>query len=98
MRGRSSPFVIVLSDEDRAVLEAIVAKRRSEQRMVIRARIVLLAADAQTNADIADRMGIALNTVIKWRKRFFEEGVEGLKERKRAGRKPKFSPLGPGHR
>ena len=97
MWGRSSPFVISLSDQERSALEAVVAKRRSEQRMVVRSRIVLLAADGWTNAGIAERMGIALNTVIKWRKRFFEEGLEGLTERKRPGRRPKFSPLGRDH-
>ena len=91
---RRSPFVIELSDEDRRRLEALVRRRTAEQRMVVRARIVLAAADGEENASIAGRLGVALNTVIKWRKRFYEEGMDGLSERKRSGRPRTFSPSG----
>ena len=93
---RRSPFVIELSDEDRRRLEALVRQRTAEQRMVVRARIVLAAADGEQNASIAGRLGVALNTVIKWRKRFYEEGMYGLTERKRSGRPRTFSPSGGG--
>lgn len=92
--SRRSPFVIVLNDEDRSRFEAVLRQRTAEQRMVLRARIVLEAADGEENATIADRLEIALNTVIKWRKRFFEEGFEGLTDRKRSGRPRSFSPSG----
>ena len=92
--SRQSPFVIDLSDDDRNRLEAVVRRRTAEQRMVVRARIVLAAADGEENARIAERLGVALNTVIKWRKRFFEEGVEGLADRKRSGRPRTFPPSG----
>lgn len=92
--SRQSPFVIVLDDEDRWQLEWFVRRRTAEQRMVIRARIVLAAADGEENASIAERLEVALNTVIKWRKRFFMEGVDGLADRKRSGRPRIFSPSG----
>ncbi len=92
--SRRSPFVIELSDEDRDQLEALVRRRTAEQRMVVRARIVLAAADGEENATIAEDLGVALNTVIKWRKRFFEEGMAGLADRKRSGRPRSFSPSG----
>jgi len=94
--SRRSPFVIELSDEDRGRLEALVRRRSAEQRMVTRARIVLAAADGDQNVDIAERLGIALNTVIMWRKRFFEEGMDGLVDRKRPGRPRTFPPSGGG--
>lgn len=90
--GPRSPFQITLSDDERAAPESIVAKRRSEQRVATRARIVLLAIGGTTNVAIAARLGIALNSVIAWRKRFFEERVEGLKERKRRGGPRCFPP------
>jgi Winged helix-turn helix len=92
--SRRSPFVIDLSDAERDELEALARRRRAEQRMVLRARIVLAAADGEENVAIAERLEIALNTVIKWRKRFFEEGVAGLKDRKRTGRPRTFPPSG----
>jgi transposase len=90
---RKSPFVIELSDEERQRLESLVRRRTAEQRMVLRARIVLAAAGGEENARIAERLGVALHTVIKWRKRFFEEGMDGLVDRKRSGRPRTFPPL-----
>jgi transposase len=92
--SRRSPFVIVLSDEDRRWLERLMRRGTAEQRVAARARIVLAAADGEENARIAVRLGVALNTVIKWRRRFFEEGVDGLVDRKRSGRPRTFSPSG----
>ena len=92
--SRQSPFVIVLTDEDREQLEALVRRRSAEHRMVLRARIVLAAADGEENARLAERFEVALNTVIKWRKRFFEEGMVGLADRKRSGRPRTFPPSG----
>lgn len=92
--SRPSPFVVVLGDEDRHRLEVLSRKQTAERRVVVRARIVLAAADGEENVRIADRLGVAVNTVSKWRKRFFEEGMEGLADRKRPGRPRSFSPSG----
>jgi transposase-like protein len=92
--SRRSPFVIVLSDEDRDRFEVLARKQTAERRMVVRARIVLLAADGMENVAIAERVGVVVNTVSKWRKRYFEEGMDGLADRKRSGRPRSFSPSG----
>lgn len=92
--SRRSPFVIELTDVERDELQAIVRRRTAQQQMVLRARIVLAAADGEENASIAERLDVALNTVIKWRKRFFDERVGGLSDRKRSGRPRTFSPSG----
>ena len=92
--SRHSPFVIALSAADRDALVKLTREQTAERRMVVRAEIVLAAADGEENASIAERLGVALNTVIKWRKRFFEEGIAGLTERKRSGRPRTFSPSG----
>ena len=92
--SRRSPFVFELSDEDRHCVESLVRRRTAEQRMVLRARIVLAAAGGEENASIASRLAVALNTVIKWRKRFHDEGMDGLGDRKRSGRPRTFPPSG----
>jgi transposase len=51
---------------------------------------VLLAAAGWTNTAIARRLGLAVNTAGKWRKRFFVEGLDGLRDRKRPGRPRTF--------
>lgn len=88
--SRVSPFVIV---EDRSRLESLARSRIAEHRMVVRARIVLAAADGDQNVVIAGRLGVVLNTVITWRKRFFFEGIDGLADRKRSGRPPSLGPM-----
>ena len=57
---------------------------------VVRAKIVLLAADGWTNVDIAEELGIHVGVVSRWRKRFHDEGVEGLADRPRSGRPRSF--------
>lgn len=92
--SRRSPFVIVLGDEERHRLEVLARKQTAERRMVVRAHIVLAAADGMENVAIAQRLGVVVNTVSKWRKRYFEEGLEGLADRERPGRPRSFSPSG----
>ena len=93
--SRPSPFAVTLTSTERRMLQARVRKPTAEQREVLRARIVLAAADGQQNIRIAVRLGVAVNTVSKWRKRFVEEGLGGLGDRKRPGRPRRF-PLGSG--
>ena len=59
---------------------------------VLRAKIVVLAAEGKTNAEIARRLDCALRTVSLWRKRFFEERLDGLADRPRPGRPRRFPP------
>jgi DNA-binding MarR family transcriptional regulator len=91
--SRPSPFAVSLTATQRRVLEARVRKPTAQQRQVVRARIVLQAAEGEQNTRIAGRLGVAVNTVSKWRKRFVQEGLAGLGDRKRPGRPRRF-PLG----
>ena len=89
--SRCSPFVVVLSDVDRAVLEASVAGYTAPFWLVQRAWIVLLAGAGLANVAIARRLGVDVDTVSKWRKRFVMEGLVGLKDRPRSGRPRRFA-------
>jgi len=76
---------VLLSDEQRAELERIVRAQRSEQRLVKRARVVLLAEKGLTNEEIAALVGLSAHKVGKWRRRFAEQGLDGLSDRPRPG-------------
>jgi transposase len=89
---RHSPFAIALRDEDRSLLEAAARRYTSPYRDVIRAKIVLLAAQGLRNDEIAQRLDTPRQVVSKWRKRFFERGLAGLEELARQGRPRVFSP------
>ena len=93
---RVSPFQIVLTCEERAELEAVARRYTSPYCEVVRAKVVLLAADGLENEVIGERLDVPRQVVSKWRKRFFQERFEGLRDRPRAGRPPVFSPRGRG--
>jgi hypothetical protein len=87
-----SPFGIELSEEESRELCSRAARYTTPHGEVLRAKIVLLAAEGETNAEIARRLDCALRTVSLWRKRFFEERLDGLCDRPRRGRRRRFPP------
>lgn len=89
---RRSPFLVELSCEDRAILEERAGSRSASHGLVVRARIVLLAADGVQNVDIAARVGVCVDVASRWRRRFSEEGITGLADRARSGRPRRFGP------
>jgi transposase-like protein len=89
---RKSPYVLDLTVPQRLVLEARARRYTSSYRDVIRAKIVLMAASGLDNEEIAARLDTSRVIVSKWRKRFFEDGLNGLEERPRGGRPLAFPP------
>ena len=91
---RKSPYVIELTPDEKSSLESIARKYTSSYYSVVRAKVVLLAAQNIDNKEIGERLELPRQVVSKWRKRFFEEGLAGLEDRPRRGRPPVFSPCG----
>lgn len=88
--SRRSPFEICLSEADRSVLEQRARSYTAPHGEVVRARIVLLAAEGKANVVIADELGVHVDVVSRWRRRFSEEGLAGLGDRRRSGRPRQF--------
>jgi len=74
-----------LRPEVRAGLEGLVRTPTSEQRHVLRAKIVLLAAEGRSTRSIARDLGTMPRTVSLWRIRFAEAGLAGLADQPRPG-------------
>ena len=89
--SRSSPFVITPSEADRAELQRRARCYTLPHAGVIRAKIVLLAADGLENTVIAGRLDVHVGVVSTWRKRFAQEGMSGLADRQRSGRPRMFA-------
>ena len=70
------PLPITLTDLQKETLEGIVRRQTSEQRLVRRSRIVLLAAQGMSNGQIARKLGIGRQAVCIWRKRWHEAQSE----------------------
>jgi transposase len=80
---------ITLNDADRELLRRWSRGRSTPARLVLRASIVLRAADGARNDVIATELGTNRLLVGKWRKRFAESGIAGIeKDAPRGGRKP----------
>lgn len=89
---RTSPYSVTLTDAERAELEARARKYTSPYIDVVRARIVLYAADGLGNDEIATRLDTPRQVVSKWRKRFFEHRLAGLTDLPRGGDGPRVFP------
>jgi transposase len=77
---------IVLTDEEREVLERWARRPKTSRALAMRSRIVLAAADGERSVDIASRLGCTDSTVGKWRVRFAQRGIDGLHDGPRPGK------------
>src|ERR1700682_2021065 len=89
----TSPFIIALSSLDESVLRARARSSTAAHRDVIRARIWLAAAEGAAKTKIATEVGVHVDTVRKWRRRFATAGLPGLEDRPRSGRRRGFTPI-----
>lgn len=83
---------IELDAETRGELEQRAASLTLPYRVVVRAKLVLLAAEGATNREIAERVDMSADRIGDWRRRFRDEGIEGLEDRARSGRPRRFPP------
>ena len=81
---------IRLTAEERTVVEGWVKRPTIEQRLALRAKIVLKAADGEGTNRIARELDVRPATVSKWRTRFAQHGLQGLHDAPRSGRRRKY--------
>jgi Winged helix-turn helix len=91
---RTSPFAIVLKADEKRALEERARKYTSPYFSVVRAKMILLAAQGLGNDEIAVRLDVGRDVVSQWRKRFFVHRLVGLEEQPRSGRPRVFPPRG----
>ena len=74
-----------ISEAERGELTSLASRRSTAQALALRARIVLGCADGEQNNAVAARLEVSKNTVGKWRRRFAEHRLEGLRDEPRSG-------------
>lgn len=84
MAGRRMA-ALVLSDEERAELISLAGRRSTAQALALRARTVLRCASGAENQKVAAELRINKTTVGKWRRRFVELRMDGLRDEPRSG-------------
>jgi hypothetical protein len=89
---RSSPFIIALSCTEEQVLVQRSRQYTASYCMVVRSKIILLAASGLKNEQIAQMLDVPRQIVSKWRKRFYYERVDGLDDQPGRGRPRSFPP------
>ncbi len=94
---RQSPYRIVLSAAEERSLTARAAKYTRPYFEVLRAKMMLLAAEGWSNDAIARSLRTRREVVSLWRKRFVEERLPGLEDHSRSGRPRAFPPRGRRH-
>lgn len=77
---------LLLTEGDRPQLEVMTRSESIRDGLAARARIVLLAADGLSNAEIARRTGASRPTVLEWRVRYASGGMAALQDLPRSGR------------
>lgn len=89
---KKSPFTILLTNYEKQKLEQLTTKYTSPYYIVVRAKLVLMAAQGIDNKTIGERLSLPRQIVSKWRKRFYERRLDGLEDLPRIGRPSAFSP------
>jgi transposase len=84
---------ISLTAAERRRLKALAYSHTAAYQQVIRVRIVRDAARGYSNAKIAARQNVSVDTVRRWRGRYAQDGLPGLADRPRSGRPPRFTPV-----
>ena len=77
---------VVVSEQEREVLERWARRPSSSQPLAFRCRVVLAAAEGRSSREIAAALGCSANTVGKWRGRFARRGLDGLQDEPRPGK------------
>ena len=77
------PMTLQLADKEK--LEMLARRPKTAQRLAMRSKIVLRAAEGLPNKEIARRLGVTGATVGKWRERFRQHGLDGLSDEARPG-------------
>lgn len=80
-----------MTDDQRSILNQWTRGRGTPQKLVLRARIVLMAATGMANHAVAQALDTNRNTVLLWRGRWVEGGLKALEDRTRPGRKPRLT-------
>jgi transposase len=86
------PTPIELRTKQKAVLESWIRSSTTEQRLAFRARVIIMANEGMGTNVIARKLETRPATVTKWRMRFAQSGLDGLKDAPRPGKRRRYLP------
>jgi transposase len=80
---------VILTDKQRVQLQAYARGRKTSARLVLRARIILLASEGKPDLEIARLLSVVPRTPARWRARFLRAGIAGLQQDARRPGRPR---------
>jgi transposase len=86
MPFQAAPLTLTADDHDE--LKQMSTSRILPAGDVIKARMILMLADHRSYAEIQTLLQTTAPTISRWKKRFLQDGVEGLIEARHPGQKP----------
>lgn len=86
------PIELEINNEQREELVTMQRSLKLERRYVDRAKVILLSANGETIDSIMKQVSLSRRAVNKWRQRFKKNGLDGLKDAPRSGKKPFITP------
>ncbi len=86
-------YKIVITEEQKEELTKVANSQTAQSRDALRAKVILLSAENKTYKQIQEKTDFTDRTISKWRKRFIEHGIDGLKDIQRPGRTKKIDYL-----
>src|SRR4030067_1752231 len=86
------PTQIELKPGQRTTLETMIRAATTEQRLVLRSKIVMMANEGMGTNAIARKLETRPATVTKWRTRFARLGLDGLRDAPRPGQRRRYLP------
>ena len=93
MQGRISSIRIEITREQQEILNSWLRKSTTPVGLAKRARAILMLASGERFNKTSQYVGMGERHLRKWARRFMEQGIEGLYDRKRPGRQESFFPL-----
>ena len=81
---------LICSPEDRQFLEMLENNPLEDTRVAVRAGIVLACIEKKPIEQIAEQFQVSRSVIFRWRSRFCEEGIAGLRDKPRKGKPPKY--------
>ena len=85
---------VTLAGEEQSHLESLIRAHATPQALAFRCRVILRAAalDRPSNLQVANELHCDRHTVGRWRRRYLQDGLNGLRDTPRPGRPRRFSP------
>ncbi|BDI29119.1 hypothetical protein CCAX7_35400 [Capsulimonas corticalis] len=81
-----------LTAEERTTLDRIARSRTEAVRLVERAKMILAINEGQSGPEIARQFGCDADKVYRWVHRFYDQGLDGLQDKRRSGRPRIYTP------